>query len=81
MIPNRNTKDGSSIDVGWVLGSCVKGAEGFDCGGNERIILGAAVFDDGVFCMMGHLGCIAYGGVCCFNGGINSYHGLDASFV
>ena len=50
MIPNRNTKDGSSIDVGWVLGSCVKGAEGFDCGGNERIILGAAVFDKEAFC-------------------------------
>ena len=59
MIPNRNTKDGSSIDVGWVLGSCVKGAEGFDCGGNERIILGAAVFDK-----EGLLGLVlVYGGV------------------
>ena len=50
MIPNRNTKDGSSIDVGWVLGSCVKGAEGLECGGDGRIILGGAVFDKEAFC-------------------------------
>ena len=39
MIPNRNTKDGIIINIGWVGGSCVKGAEGLECGGNGRIIL------------------------------------------
>ena len=40
LIPDRNTKDGISIDIGWVGGSCVLRRKGFECGSYGRIILG-----------------------------------------
>ena len=50
-IPNHNTKDGISFDIGIVVRStCVGCTKGPERGGNGRIILGGAVFDEEVFC-------------------------------
>ena len=62
LIPNRNTKDGISIGIGWVRGAGVKGRKSLECGSYGRIILGG----DGealVLCMCTGLLCPACGGV------------------
>ena len=50
-IPNHNTKDGISFDIGIVVRStCVGCRNSLECGSNGRIILGGAVFDEEAFC-------------------------------
>ena len=38
LIPNRNTKDGISINISWVRGSGVNGTKGLECRSNRWII-------------------------------------------
>ena len=40
LIPDRNTKDGISIDISWVCGLGVKSRKSLECGSNGRIVLG-----------------------------------------
>ena len=63
VIPNRNTKDGISIGIGWVRGAGVKGRKSLECESYGRIILGG----DGealVLCtgLLSLLDCV-YGGI------------------
>ena len=61
LIPNRNTKDGISIDIRWVCGSGVKSRKSLECGSNGHIILGG---DAGALVRFtGLLLCPACGGV------------------
>ena len=61
LIPNRNTKDGISIGIGWVRGAGVKGRKSLECGSNGCIILGG---DAGALVRFtGLLGCTACGWV------------------
>ena len=50
LIPNRNTKDGISIDISWVCGSGVLRTKGLECGSYGRIILDGGEEEALVFC-------------------------------
>ena len=80
LIPNHNnTKDGIISSISGVREACVKGTKGCECGSNGHIILG----DKEALVCMGLLGLVLVcsGVVPMGNGGINSYHGWDASSV
>ena len=63
-IPNHNTKDGISFDIGIVVRStCVGCRNSLECGSNGRIILGGAACEVALVRFVGLFGCTACGWV------------------